>query len=121
MKSSKATDPIDQCGETMHQTMKKYSWTICPKCDGEGTTDNPAFNGFTSCEWNEMDIDEQSDYMAGFYDVVCDRCDGRGSVKVANVAAMTFAEKRQLVDQRRQARVMAEAQKEIEAERAMGC
>lgn len=78
--------------------MKKHKWIICPCCDGESTVDNPAFsNGFTSSEWHDMHVDEQQAYMTGAYDVPCTECAGLGRVKVPNVAALSFSEKRQLV------------------------
>ncbi|HGY3910829.1 TPA: hypothetical protein ACNVX4_006404 [Pseudomonas aeruginosa] len=106
--------------------MKKRKWIICPCCDGEATVDNPAFsNGFTSSEWHNMHVDEQQSYMAGHYDVPCTECDGLGRVRVPNVAAMTFGEKRQLVLERRESRINARLDAEIAAERAaeraLGC
>jgi len=106
--------------------MKKHKWIICNRCDGEASVDNPAFsNGFTSSEWHDMHVDEQQAYMTGAYDVPCTECDGLGRVKVPNVAAMSFGEKRQLVLERREARINAqldaEMAAEVAAERAFGC
>lgn len=89
--------------------MDKFTWKICERCDGNGKHDHPAFsNGITSSEWAEWDDDDRSAYMGGVYDVPCSECGGRGSVKVHNIAALTFAEKRVLVEQRRVARWNAE-------------
>lgn len=106
--------------------MKKLKWVICNCCEGNGKVENPAFsNGFTSSEWREMHVDEQTNYMAGDYDVQCQACQALGRVQVPNVAAMTFSEKRLLVIERRsayeQARLNAELDAEWSAERRFGC
>lgn len=104
----------------------KMKWVICNRCEGHCQVEHPAFsNGITSSEWAEMSCDERDNYMRGDYDVKCDACDGLGRVEVPNVAAMTFAEKRVLVQQRREARmdarIDAEIAAEYAAERRMGC
>lgn len=106
--------------------MKKTKWIICSQCEGEGCVENPAFsNGFTSSEWHDMHADEQDSYLRGYYDVKCQACDGSGKVHVPNVAAMSFAEKRQLVIELREAREYARADAALDAvlaaERAFGC
>lgn len=106
--------------------MKKLKWIICSCCEGNGTVDHPAFsNGFTSSEWSDMHPDERDAYMAGAYDERCEACQGLGRVQVPNVAVMTFAEKRELVIERREAREDARVtrmlESEIEAERSYGC
>lgn len=104
----------------------KMKWAICDCCEGHGKVEHPAFsNGFTSSEWADMSEDEHDSYMRGDYDVKCEACDGLGRVEVPNVAEMTFAEKRALVEQRREARLDAKIDREIAAEyaaeRRMGC
>lgn len=106
--------------------MNKTKWIICPGCQGNCSKENPAFsNGFTSSEWSEMAAEEQEAYMAGDYDVSCDDCSGTGKVRVPNVAALNFAEKRQLVLQRQQERDNHQLDWEMnammQAERAAGC
>lgn len=106
--------------------MKKLKWVICDCCEGNGKVENPAFsNGFTSSEWHDMHEDEQANYMAGDYDVKCQGCNGLGRVQVPNVSAMTFAEKRLLVIERREARKEARLNAELDAEwaaeRRFGC
>lgn len=97
--------------------MKKLKWVICDCCEGNGKVENPAFsNGFTSSEWHDMHQDDQASYMAGDYDVECQDCKGLGRVQVPNVAAMTFAEKRLLVVERRETREEARLNAEIDAE-----
>jgi DnaJ-class molecular chaperone len=91
-----------------HDYFGKYRWEICAECDGHGRRDHPAFsNGITSSEWAEWDPDDRETYMRGGYDVPCGDCGGSGKVRVPDVARMTFAEKRVLVDQRREARAAA--------------
>lgn len=96
----------------------KYHWEICPCCHGEGKVENPAFsNGFTSGEWAEMDGDEQQSYLSGAYDVACRECKASGKVQVPNIAALTFGEKRALVERRRAAAAHREHLAEVAAER----
>ncbi|MBH3016017.1 hypothetical protein [Serratia ureilytica] len=102
--------------------MRKFNWVICDCCEGDGKVDNPAFsNGFTSSEWADMDCDEKRSYLDGSYDVPCTNCSGTGKTKVPNIAALSFSEKRELVEQRRQSRFEAECARELEIERRMGC
>ncbi|EMG2117401.1 hypothetical protein IPC1147_33965 [Pseudomonas aeruginosa] len=101
--------------------MKKVKWVICDCCEGEGKVSNPAFeNGFTTSEWNEMDLDQQSAYLGGDYDVTCTKCKGERCVSVPNIAALSFAEKRDLVLRRREEREEAQFRREAAAERAIG-
>lgn len=100
----------------------KHKWIICNRCQGHGTVENSAFqNGFTSSEWAEMAADEQEEYMRGGYDEPCGACSGSGKVLVPNIANLTFAEKRQLVRDRREARADRQLAAEAAAERALGC
>src|ERR1700756_1678658 len=101
--------------------MKKTMWVICSCCEGEGKVDNPAFgNGFTGSEWAEMDYDEREDYLEGCYDVLCRECGGSGKVQVPNVAALSFAEKRELGKERKEQRERAEFDRICALERKMG-
>ncbi|EGT5675361.1 hypothetical protein AGJ34_20540 [Cronobacter dublinensis subsp. dublinensis] len=103
----------------MHSS--QYRWVICGQCEGEGKTGHPAFeNGITAGEWNEWDVEDRQNYMDGLYDVTCEACKGRGSVKVPDVSAMTFTEKRQLVALRREQRIDRELERERAIERSMG-
>lgn len=95
-----------------------YRWAICDCCEGSGTRDNPAFsNGITSSEWHdEWDADDRESYLAGAYDVPCTDCAGSGKVKTPIVGNLTWAERRQLVEERRQERYAAESAAERRAE-----
>ncbi|EOC0011696.1 hypothetical protein ACI0X9_003383 [Cronobacter turicensis] len=102
--------------------ISQYKWVICGQCEGEGKVCHPSFdNGITASEWNdEWDTEDRINYMDGLYDVTCDTCKGRGSVKVPDVTDMTFAEKRQLVALRREQRIDREIEREMAIERSMG-
>ncbi|ENU1229125.1 MULTISPECIES: hypothetical protein [Enterobacterales] len=98
-----------------------YYWAICGNCDGEGKTGHEAFaNGITASEWNEWDLEDRQNYMDGRFDVTCSACKGRGSVKLPDVSRMNFAEKRKLVELRRDARIENELRREQAYERSMG-
>jgi excinuclease UvrABC ATPase subunit len=70
--------------ETRHGRVHQLPsvWTICHRCDGNGTHDHPAFsNGITSSEWEQdWDEEEREHYLRGAYDVQCEKCHGSGKV-----------------------------------------
>ncbi len=99
----------------------KFKWAICGCCEGHGKVDNPAFsNGITSSEWEQWGDEDRASYLSGLYDVPCPDCRGSGKIKVPDVAAMTFTEKRELVLQRIEAREEAEFLRQCAHERRMG-
>ncbi len=101
--------------------MHKFNYVICHVCEGHGMMDNPAFsNGITSSEWQEWGDEDKESYMSGAYDVTCTCCNGSGKLRVPNVAALTFAEKRELVEKRRERREVRESYRIEAMERAMG-
>lgn len=84
-----------------------YLWAICPRCEGEGKVDHPAFsNGITSGEWADWDQDDRDSYMGGAYDVACG-CEG-GRVRQVLVSKLSMAERRGLVLARQEDRALAE-------------
>lgn len=106
--------------------MIKFKWIICNCCNGEGSVENPAFdNGFISSEWADMHTDEQAAYMAGDYNVPCQECNSSGKVQIADIAAMTFGEKRKYILEQREEvenrQLDREISQEVAAERAFGC
>lgn len=113
---------------------RKFQWSICDCCRGNGRIDHPAFaNGFKADEWDEMrrDFDHDGEtsasdrYLRGDYDVSCQTCEGSGKVKVPDVSCMTYPEKRVMARHRQCQRVESalsrEFAAEIAAERRMGC
>jgi|SRR5215471_13181737 len=58
--------------------MMKRKWRVCPVCNGEGTTVNPAIdcNGLTAADFAE-DPGFAEEYVRGTYDVTCGACGGR--------------------------------------------
>lgn len=98
-----------------------FRWAICERCDGHGHHDHPAFsNGFTSDEWSQMDSDERDDYLGGRYDVPCSECGGAGKVQEPIPGTLTFAELRQIAEQRRREFYRNYISAESAAERRMG-
>lgn len=95
------------------------TWGVCPVCNGEGTHVNPAIdcNGLTAEDFAE-DPDFAEEYMRGTYDVTCNHCEGRTTVRVVDWDALT-AEQRQAYEA--QLRADAEYQAERLSEIRMGC
>ena len=58
---------------------------VCPHCQGAGTHVNPAIdgNGLTAEDFAE-DPDFHEGYMAGVYDVACERCGGDRVIAVVD-------------------------------------
>lgn len=67
-------------------TERKSPWTICPACEGEGTTVNPSIDahGLTSEDFAE-DPDFAEDYRGGRYDQRCAACNGTGKLRESEV------------------------------------
>ncbi|EPI4835813.1 hypothetical protein ACS5OB_004755 [Klebsiella quasipneumoniae] len=69
------------------------------------TMDNPAFSdGFTNYELYDMEPNERQRIVNGACDVRCTTCKGSGNVKVPNIREMSFGEKREFVERRREQR-----------------
>lgn len=65
-------------------------YVVCPRCEGSGIHDHPAFsNGIGAEEWNE-DEDFRRDYMAGVYDVKCEECKGNRVVAEPVMESLTI-------------------------------
>jgi hypothetical protein len=58
--------------------MSKTKWMVCPVCEGEGKTINPAIdcNGLTAQDFAE-DPNFAEDYWGGAYDIICRGCKGQ--------------------------------------------
>jgi hypothetical protein len=70
------------------------SFAICPRCDGAGTHTNPAIdgNGITTSEMDELGEDFREDYLAGVYDIRCERCRGDRVVLACSICQTPAAE-----------------------------
>lgn len=55
-------------------------WQVCPRCDGAGKHDHPAFAGGITASDVEEDPDFFEEYLSGRYDVSCTECKGRTTV-----------------------------------------
>lgn len=55
---------------------------VCPRCQGEGVHDHPAFADGISPEQFEEDPDFKEEYLRGAYDVQCSVCSGLRVIKV---------------------------------------
>lgn len=76
MKTQCTVTIFDQDGNDLELTMRAHR-EVCPRCEGEGQHDHPAFdNGITGEEWSSWDSEEREDYMQGAYDVTCEQCEG---------------------------------------------
>jgi hypothetical protein len=66
--------------------MARKKWIVCPVCDGEGKTVNPAIdcNGLTREDFAE-DPDFAEDYMSCMYDITCRACNGMRVVTQARI------------------------------------
>lgn len=107
--------PLDWRG-----TRGLWKFAICHRCEGHGTVDHPAFsNGITGEEWAEWDPEDRQAYLDRRYDVPCGECRGSGKVKVPDVRAMTFAQRRLLVLERRDLHERARYEAEWRRERDM--
>lgn len=61
-------------------------WEICQRCEGNGSHVNPAIdgNGLTQSDIDELDDGFMERYTSGFYDVVCEYCEGKGRQLIAD-------------------------------------
>lgn len=93
-----------------------FTWQICSSCGGHGKS-SAHLGAFTADEMAEEGPDFQDDYMSGFYDRTCDNCGGAGKVKVADLAKMNPALRKEY----REAQAEDRAERRERAmERAMG-
>jgi hypothetical protein len=73
--------------------MPKDPWIICPVCEGEGKTVNPAIdgNGITASEMDEILNDDPEfidDYIGGLYDIACRACGGSGKMRESHTETL---------------------------------
>ena len=94
-------------------------YELCDLCNGEGKHVNPSIDcGGLSREDFDEDPDFAENYMSGMYDVPCNQCHGRTTVKVVDYDKLTpelrLAYDRQLQD-------LSDERAEHMAELAAGC
>ena len=73
-------------------------WIVCPVCEGNGKTVNPAIdcNGLTREDFME-DPDFAENYMSGMYDITCRGCGGKRVVTEERIQELqAHAEEREL-------------------------
>jgi hypothetical protein len=94
-------------------------WVLCDLCEGTGTHVNPAIdcNGLTAEDFYD-DPDFAEDYRNGVYDVTCNRCCGRTTIRVPDYDSMTERDREAL---RQHQEAEAEMRAERLAEIRMGC
>ena len=93
-----------------------FTWAICSACSGDGKS-SAHLGAFTQSDMDEQGPGFLEDYMSGFYDQTCDRCDGLGRVKVADHKRMTKEQRDEYADQRKADREIAAIER---MERMMG-
>lgn len=99
-----------------HVAEENRPYVVCPRCKGNGSIGNPAFDGMTGDDIAEMG-EEGYEFLAeyttrgGIYDVPCPECKGQRVVRAECICTNC--------EQDRTDR--AEAEAEAAAERRMGC
>jgi hypothetical protein len=65
-------------------------WEVCSACGGEGEHVAPGIDssGLTASDFEE-DPDFAEDYAGGHYDVTCQTCHGRSTVRIVDVNALS--------------------------------
>ena len=65
-------------------------WVVCDVCNGEGKHVNPSIDG-NGISMQEMydDPDFADEYFSGTYDVTCNACRGRTTVRVVDETRMS--------------------------------
>jgi hypothetical protein len=90
----------------------KNPWVICTLCHGDGHVVNPAIDaGGISGEEMDADPDFREAYLAGAYDVPCNRCGGSGKVRAAELERL----EREAVDRAADRRLEAAESGDVEA------
>ena len=66
--------------------MTRTKWHVCPVCQGDGKTVNPAIDchGLTAEDFRE-DPDFAESYREGLYDIPCRACNGKRVVTKARI------------------------------------
>lgn len=72
------TPDEEESGEEEPAPRARRTWMVCPVCEGEGTTVDPAIdgNGLTREDFDE-DPDFGESYWSGAFDITCRACKGK--------------------------------------------
>jgi hypothetical protein len=90
---------FDENGAVIERELPTH-WEICPVCQGEGKHVNPAIDaGGISGETFAEDPEFAEDYMSGVYDVVCNHCNGRTTVRAVDWDAMSEEDQKAFQEQ----------------------
>lgn len=108
---------------------------LCPRCGGYGTVANPAFDGMTGEDLNELgperdEFVEEYTRRGGMYDILCPRCKGGKTVdgcevQLCHEAQLDFedvvhCDSHLTSEERRTVREIRDMYAEMEAERRAG-
>jgi len=102
-----------------NETPLPTCWGLCPVCNGEGTHVNPAIDeGGLTCSDFERDPDFFESYKRGDFDIPCNFCNGRTTVKVLD---RSMCSDEQLAQYDQEQEWEREHEAERRAEFLMGC
>jgi hypothetical protein len=59
-------------------------FVVCPRCQGKGSTTNPAIDGNGLNDESLGDPDFMEYYLGGVYDIACPECNSERVIAVAN-------------------------------------
>lgn len=82
----------DEVAESCRELPARF--VVCPRCRGRGVHVNPAIDGhgLTAEDVDQAGPEFLEDYLAGVYDVACERCGGRRVVLEPDPARLTAAQ-----------------------------
>lgn len=63
-------------------------WAVCDVCNGEGKHVKPSIDG-NGISMEQLDTDFEEEYFSGAYDVTCNACKGRTTVRVVDETRMS--------------------------------
>ena len=90
-----------------------WKWAVCSACEGHGKS-SAYLGAYTAEDMAEAGPEFVEDYINGFYDRACERCDGSGKVKVPDYAKMSKKDRAEFaLQERASAEVDAEQRAEL--------
>lgn len=80
---------VDEKGRATETSLPTH-WEVCPMCHGEGKHVNPNIDagGLTAEDFAE-DPEFMEEYMSGTYDIPCNACKGRCTVKAVSMEQLS--------------------------------